>query len=813
MSEERIQQINIRLRELTKEKESLLKELAEVRANSQELKLLLGIPVAESIPTTSAEKLSLFLALFKCRESVFPKLWENSGKGTKGYSPACRNEWIREVCEKPRIKCSACTNQAFARLDENAVKEHLQGRHTIGTYAIREDDSCTFVVADFDGDGGADDVRAYKLAAREMGIAIEVERSRSGNGGHAWLFFAEPLPARLARQLATIILSRASAARPTTKLETYDRFFPNQDFLPKGGFGNLIALPLQKIPREHGHAILLDDFLAPASDQWALLSRVRRLTLADVEHLLHQEQSIPQLFFTQYEHQSVDLAEKALDSGRSKIVLGSFAGCIEIEISAQLLVKTSGLPASIFSALKRTATFANPKFFELERLRFSTWQTPRFIFCGEEHSGHLLLPRGALDACRAIAKLAGSSITIADKRPQGALLNIAFNGVLSPGQQTAVDTITEHDIGVLVAPPGAGKTVMGCALIAKRKMSTLILVHRMPLLEQWRHQVGVFLGLSPKEIGIFGGQRKKATGNIDIGMLQTFSKMIDAEDLLNQYDQIIIDECHHIPAVSFENVLKKCRARHVVGLTATPYRKDGHQAIIHMQCGPIRHEMKDTNAALLMKKVIVRETSFKMPPGSASQPPIHEVWESLVNDQERSMLIAQDIASVLEAGRFPLVISERTQHLELLLLECQKLLKDSQARAFVLIGGLGKKARAAILSEIQEAIRTMKKAFLLATGSFIGEGFDLPELDTLMIAMPVSFKGKLIQYAGRLHRTSQGKKDVLIYDYLDTQSGLTVSMFKKRLIAYKKMEYRIDVNPEGKAIKLVHKRKPSLFGS
>jgi len=816
MPTERIKQIHGRLEEIERERKVLSSELRLLQEKLKSAPVpLLGRPVSQKSPDTPEEKIQLFQRLFTGRQSVFPKLWENQKKGTKGYSPSCGNEWLSGICEKPQIKCTDCQNQAFHALDEKAIKGHLQGLQTIGTYAIKEDDTCVFLATDFDGEGWLEDISAFKSAGRELGIAVNIERSRSGKGGHAWIFFTEPIPARIARQLGTVIVSRASALRPTVSLETYDRFFPNQDFLPKGGFGNLIALPLQKAPREQGNTVFLGEDLMPAGDQWEHLSQARQISPNEIKDVLVREEIGPKLFFTQYENDDVAMAEKALDAGSHKIIPGSYPESMIVETDAQLTVRTIDLPTSIYAALKRTATFANPKFFELERLRFSTWKTPRFIFCGEILGDLLKLPRGSLDACLEIAKLAGANVVIKDQRKTFQEIEVTFNGELSVIQKKAVAAFDEQNIGVLVAPPGSGKTVMGCALIAKRKLPTLILVHRMPLLEQWRQQLGVFLGILPKEIGIFGAQKKKQLGKVDIGMLQTFAKMANPEEYLKTYGHIVIDECHHIPAVSFESVLKKCPALYVLGLTATPYRKDGHQAIIHMQCGPIRHEITEASSPMLTKKVIIRETEFRMPSESGAQPPIHEVWERLVTDESRLKLIAADLKMTIETRRFPLIISERKQHLDLLAETFKEILAGEQVKDFLLVGGLGKKARAKILMEMNTAIENKEQLYILATGSFIGEGFDLPALDTLFITMPVSFKGKLIQYAGRLNRTSEDKKDVLIYDYLDVESGLTVSMFKKRLAAYKKMGYKIETEPDGKAERLVFAKakKPSLFGS
>lgn len=547
--------------------------------------------------------------------------------------------------------------------------------------------------------------------------------------------------------------------------------------------------------------------MEPLTDQWEGLSNFRRISKTDLSSLLFQYLSERTFNDIRFEDEAIASAEHALDSGNQKVITGSYSGQIKIDYNSQLTIDVRELPASILSAMKRTAVFANPEFFKLEKMRFSTWKTPRFIFCGEIRPSHLVLPRGSLDACLQIAKKAGSSVVVNDSRPRFSKVSFKFTGTLTKDQKKATNVIAKNDTGVLVAPPGSGKTVMGCRLIAKRKTSTLVLVHRSQLLEQWKNQIANFLGIEPKKIGTIKGSRKKQTLEIDVGMLPTLAKIENPEEILSQYGQIIIDECHHIPAVSFESVLKKIPAKYVLGLTATPYRKDGHQAIIHMQCGPIRHEMKELNNFELAKRVIVRETDFKMPEDAGPQPPIHEVWEKLVADESRLELVAHDLRESIEEGRFPLVISERKEHLALLSKVFDSKLSDLNAKGFVLVGGMGKRAMAAALAEIENATENDMKPYILATGSFIGEGFDLPSLDTLIIGMPVSFKGKLIQYAGRLHRSSPGKSEARIYDYLDGSSALTVSMFKKRVLAYKKMGYQIHTEAGTKASRISQRQR------
>ncbi|MDZ4676376.1 MAG: DEAD/DEAH box helicase family protein [Oligoflexia bacterium] len=790
MSKEHIQSIEERLRILDSERKVLAAELITLRSKELvQTRVLLGISARAIPPSTPDDKIELFLSLFRCRESVYPRLWENQKQGKKGYAPACRNEWVRSVCEKPKIKCSDCPNQAFLPLDNVAVKGHLQGTHTIGTYAIRQGDTCIFLAADFDGEGWEEDVLAYKQVAQTLGVEIAVERSRSGNGAHCWIFFRESVPARIARQLGTLLVSRAVELRHSIKLSTYDRFFPNQDYLPNDGFGNLIALPLQKIARDAGNSVFIDEAFQSFEDQWIYLSQVKRLSNNEVVSILEEYLPERNTFSLIPEINALETDERIMKVAKPKLFKGLYTGNVEIELGSQLSIKLADLPGPLVTALKRTATFANPKFYELERMRFSTYPHSRFIFCGDVQQDTLVLPRGVLDQCIELAQEVGAQTIIRDIRLTHKKMKTVFNGELQPEQKKALNKIIENDTGVLLAPPGSGKTVIACALIAKRKLPTLILVHRQPLLDQWKEQIHRFLDVPIKEIGTFASSKKKLTGKIDIAMIQTLTKTDEIEELLSGYSQVIVDECHHIPAVSFESLLKRISSKYILGLTATPYRKDGHHKILFMQCGPIRYEIKSADNNSLSKRVVVHETTFQLSAELGHQPPIHVVWEKLTADQERNNLIVEDITSAIHEGRFPLVISDRKEHLEQLADKTAE--RNPNIKVFRLEGTLGKKARRQVFDEISLGLETKVPQCLFATASLIGEGVDIPRLDTLVLAMPISFKGRMVQYAGRLHRPFPGKKDVLIYDYLDSCSGLTISMYRKRLLAYKSMGYQI----------------------
>ena len=490
---------------------------------------------------TPSEKIALFLSLFRCREDVYPKLWENAKDGRKGYAPACGNEWFRGVCEKPRVKCSECFHQAFPPLDEAAARDHLTGKHTIGTYAIRQDHSCVFLAADFDGAGWREDILAYRDAALGLGIAVALERSRSGDGGHAWIFFRDPVPALAARRLGTLIVTKASSLHPEMSLSSYDRFFPNQDFLPAGGFGNLIALPLQAKPRELGNSVFLDENLEPFPDQWSHLAGLERIGPELLDEILERETP----------HSIGDdvpcFEERVLDVIPTAVTKGCHTGTTTASRRAQLEIPTDGLPTCLVAALKRLATLANPVFFQKQRLRFGTYNTPRYIFCGEIHAGRIILPRGVVKEAKSLFRKAGGKLAINDQRPAADVRGFTFRGKLSAAQATAVAAMLEYDEGVLLAPPGAGKTVMGCAVIAERKVTTLILVHRKPLMEQWRSRISEFLGLEKGDIGTLRKAMEIPESGIVIGMIQTLVKSEFPAALLAPFTQVIIDECHMSP--------------------------------------------------------------------------------------------------------------------------------------------------------------------------------------------------------------------------------------------------------------------------
>ena len=427
-------------------------------------------------------------------------------------------------------------------------------------------------------------------------------------------------------------------------------------------------------------------------------------------------------------------------------------------------------------------------------MRLSTALAPRVISCAEDLPLHVALPRGCRRALEELLRGHGVALDVEDQRNQGAPLELRFEGVLTAAQGQAARALLAHDTGVFVAPPGVGKTVVGTYLVAARACSTLVLVHRRPLLDQWLAQLSVFLGVEPKEIGQIGAGKRAPTGRIDVAMIQSLVRKDAVADLVAGYGQVIVDECHHSPAVSFERVISEVKARYVVGLTATPQRRDGHHPITKMQLGPVRYSIEAKSPAgrrPFEHRLVVRETGFRLS-GPEAAPGIQAIYAALASDERRNELILNDTIRALQEGRSPILLTERKDHLEYFAAR----LGDVARHVVVLHGGMGAKAHRAVRAQLA-AIPTNEERVVLATGRYIGEGFDDARLDTLFLAMPVSWKGTLVQYTGRLHRLHPGKHEVRIFDYVDREVPMLLRMFGKRLRGYRAIGYARGEAPLG----------------
>jgi len=742
------------------------------------------------------KKVQLFRQLFKGREDVFPRLWNNAKTGRKGYSPACSNEWVRGLCEKPRVKCGECTQQAFLTITDQVILDHLQGRHVIGVYPLLLDETCWFLAVDFDKEAWQEDVLEFAKTCHKMNLPIAIERSRSGNGAHVWFFFSTPIPAVSARKLGCLVITKTMERRHQLSMASYDRLFPNQDNMPSGGFGNLIALPLQHHPRQIGNTVFLDEDLQSIPDQWNFLASLRRSPLATVETIVNSAAKSGGVIGVQViDRDNKEPFQPWIHSGSGNKahpqIEEPVPSTVQVVLSQRLFVTKTGVPSTLLNQIKRLAAFQNPEFYKKQALRLSTALTPRVISCAEEFPEHVSLPRGCQEDLENLLKEYGSRVEIEDLRISGKPLNVSFHGELTKTQQNAAQELLAHDIGTFVAPPGTGKTVLGTYLIAERKYSTLVLVHRQPLLAQWRSQLSIFLGMDPKDIGHIGSGKKKITGQIDVAMIQSLSKNEAIDDIVKNYGQVIIDECHHLSAVSFERVLNAVPARYIIGLTATPKRRDGQQPIVHMQLGPVRHKIDSKGEAAkhpFIHQLFVRKTGFDLP-NESGEPTIQEIYRLLAEDKSRNELIFNDVLEAMEEGRSPILLTERREHLELL----HDRLRSFVRHIIVLQGGKSAKQQRLVQEQLA-SISPGEERLILATGRYIGEGFDDARLDTLFLTLPVSWRGTLVQYAGRLHRQYSGKQEVRIVDYVDSNILMLARMFDKRLRGYKAMGYVTDIS-------------------
>jgi len=465
---------------------------------------------------------------------------------------------------------------------------------------------------------------------------------------------------------------------------------------------------------------------------------------------------------------------------------------VKAVLAQQVFVDKANLPPALIARIKRLAAFQNPQFYEKQAMRLSTALTPRIIDCTEDLPEHIGLPRGCLDELRDLLDEYGVKLVVDDHRLDGKPIDVQFHGELTKLQERAADALAAHDMGVFSAPPGTGKTVVGAHLVARRARNTLVIVHRSQLVDQWRAQLGLFLDLKPGSIGRIGGGKRKVTGVLDVAMIQSLARRGEVDDVVATYGHVIVDECHHVPAVSFERVMREVKARYVTGLTATPRRRDGHHPILTFQLGPIRHAVDPRRQAArrpFEHLLLVRETSFHID-DSDGVPGIQEIYGRLALDDARNTLILDDVIRALQDGRSPIVLTERRDHLDFFAERLERVARN----LVVLRGGLGEKRRRAAM-EMLTAIPEDEERLVLATGRFIGEGFDDARLDTLFLTMPVAWKGTLVQYSGRLHRARHGKTDVRIYDYVDRAVPMLARMFKKRLKGYRAMGYRIAEAP------------------
>ncbi len=810
--DEEIARIRARLASLKAERAELEVALSELErqrasvAHSDDRPALVVNPPSVTAASSTIDKVTFFRRLFVGRPDVFPVRWENRKTGRSGYAPACANEWVKGICGKPQVKCGLCPNQAFIPVSDEIIDKHLRGGDNLrpaaadfvaGVYPLLPDETCWFLAADFDKESWAADASAMLDTCDAKGVPAALERSRSGNGGHVWIFFSEPIPARTARQLGAAIVTETMERRPEIGFASYDRFFPSQDTMPMGGFGNLIALPLQRRAREQGNSVFVDKNPRPYDDQWAFLSSLPRLSAEAASQIVVDAETRGRVLGVRMPVEDEDANEpwRMTPSRRREPgpIGAPLPDKISVVVADQIYIDRIQLPSAMTARLIRLAAFQNPEFYRAQSMRLPTFGKARIISCAELHPRHVGVPRGCLDEVIELISAHGAEVVLEDRRSAGNALpdRLHFKGALRDPQVKAFDALTPHDHGVLAATTAFGKTVVAAALIARRARNTLVLVHRRELLVQWVERLKTFLDIDPKDIGTIGGGRRKPTGIIDVALIQSLVRHGEVSDLVADYGHLVVDECHHLSAASFELVARRAKARYVLGLSATVARKDGHHPIIFMQCGPVRHRVDARVQATergITHRAKHRPTNFHLPlPLAASErPSMPAVYAALAQDEPRNDLIFDDVLKALESKRSPIVLTERRDHLEYLQRRFSRFVRN----LVVLRGGMSAAERRA--SEVALQVSDDQERLILATGRYIGEGFDDQRLDTLFLTMPISWKGTLAQYVGRLHRQHDGKSEVLVVDYVDEAVPMLVRMAAKRRTGYRALGYTME---------------------
>lgn len=752
------------------------------------------------------EKVALFQSLFKGRDDVFARRWYSKASGKSGYQPVCLNEWNPQLCNKKQYKCAECPNRQLKSLMYDDYYKHLEGKNAdgcdvIGLYVIRTDNTCYFLCVDFDDKqcehGYQNDVCAFVNICKEWNVPCSIERSRSGNGAHVWIFFSEALSAIKARKLGNTILTAAMSKDGRVSFKSYDRIFPNQDRLPEGGFGNLIALPLQGKARKNGNSVFVDEDFVLFEDQWAYLTTIEKISEKQVDNLLmlhEQESELGELSTTS---ETKPWEFPALP----ELSVEDFPQRMGMVKSNALYIPLKDLSAKVLNHIRRIASFKNPEYYARQGMRLSTYNIPRIISCADIREDYIALPRGCEDAVKDLLNSMQVDYRIEDKTNQGESIPVSFKGELREEQKAAVKSLLQYSNGVLNATTAFGKTVTAIGLIAERKVNTLILVHTKALLEQWKSRLEDFLEIDYAEdeqprkrgrrkvfspFGTLDSGGNSLHGKVDIALIQSCFDQTDVKPFVGEYGMILVDECHHVSAVNFERILKFSNARYVYGLTATPIRKDGHQPIIFMQCGPIRYsaDAKVQMESQTFERFLIPRFTFYRELSEEKQTYV-QMLQKMVADNQRNLLIINDVCKALGEKRTPIILTTLTSHVEIL----SSLLADKCKWIITLVGSESTKEKRRKM-ELLQNIPQKESLVIIATGKYVGEGFDYPRLDTLFLVLPVSWKGIVAQYAGRLHREYPGKKDVRIYDYIDVRVPMCDVMYRRRLKGYASVGYK-----------------------
>lgn len=766
-----------------------------------------------------------FMMFCRGRKDVYDLRYTNPKTGKNGYYTQCFNRWDRgcHIQKKDGVRCKDCELRAYKPVTLPLIKAHMNGtdpngNDVVAIYPMLENNLCQLLVFDFDNhakgaeqedyanidDGWKEEINALRRICKNLDVDAVVERSRSGRGAHLWIFFKEMVPARLARRFGFALLEKGAESVNLKSFKYYDRMIPTQDALPEGGLGNVIALPLQGMALKSGNSAFIDENWNAYEDQLNVLAGTRRLTRQGIEDYLSLWYSTGST--------SEDNGTDAPWDKNSEIEAGSVKGVVRIVLADRIYIDSTGMSNKTKRQLRRMATFSNKQYFQNQAMDMPNYDESRFIYLGSDEGKYIVLPRGLREEILKKFDNAGISYKIEDKRTKGQELNISFRGELRESQIPAVETMLENETGILHAATAFGKTVVCCDMIARRGISTLILVDRADLMNQWIKRLEEFLDIDEELpeyqtktgrtrkrkslIGNLQGAHDTLTGIVDVAMIRSLKKKDGFHPKLKEYAQVYFDECHHAASDSAIEVLQEINAKYVYGVTATPKRGDGKEKINEFLLGPIRYRFtaKDRAEEQNINHLVYPRFTRTVKPHHLSKTPYgNDAYELIRNNDVRDEQIIRDVADCVQAGRTPVVLTKYVDHAK----ELAERLKIYADRLILLTGANGTKARRIQVEELNK-VDDSDSLILVGTGSLLGEGFDFPRLDTLFMATPVSGENVVEQYVGRLNRDYDGKENVIVYDYVDSHIPKFDKMYAARLKAYKKIGYELCVNMEGK---------------
>ena len=765
-----------------------------------------------------------FMMFCRGRKDLYDLRYTNPKTGKNGYYTQCFNRWDRgcHIQKKDGVRCKDCELRAYKPVTLPLIKAHMNGtdpngNDVVAIYPMLENNLCQLLVFDFDNhakgaeqedyantdDRWKEEINALRRICKNLDVDAVVERSRSGRGAHLWIFFKEMIPARLARKFGFALLEKGAESVNLKSFKYYDRMIPTQDALPEGGLGNVIALPLQGMALKFGNSAFVDENWNAYEDQLKVLAGTRRLTRQEIEDYLSLWYSTG---FT-----SEDNGTDAPWDKNSEIEAGSVKGVVRIVLADRIYIDSSGMSNKTKRQLRRMATFSNKQYFQNQAMDMPNYDESRFIYLGSDEGKYIVLPRGLREDILKKLDNAGIRYKIEDKRTQGRELNISFKGELRESQIPAAETMLENETGILHAATAFGKTVVCCDMIARRGISTLILVDRADLMNQWIKRLDEFLDIDEELpeyqtktgrtrkrkslIGNLQGAHDTLTGIVDVAMIRSLKKKDGFHPMLKEYAQVYFDECHHAASESAIEVLQEINAKYVYGVTATPKRGDGKEKINEFLLGPIRYRFtaKDRAEEQNIDHLVYPRFTRTVKPHHLSKTPYgNDAYELIRNNDVRDEQIIRDVADCVKAGRTPVVLTKYVDHANKL----SERLKKYADRLILLTGANGTKVRRAQVKELNE-VDDSDSLILVGTGSLLGEGFDFPRLDTLFMATPVSGENVVEQYVGRLNRDYDGKENVIVYDYVDSHIPKFDKMYAARLKAYKKIGYELCVNMDG----------------